>query len=150
MRGKKTYGLICLSAPGHRPVPRYCLPVARCQGSESIFTCDSRILLGSVSVTSGEKVNWGPKDAALYGLFPVRGHGPPHILRGLKCASVEVRGAGYVHEKPVRPEREAFSVYGQKLENSDAQKAALNESSVSLQGQIIFHAKFVHRIPQRL
>lgn len=82
MREKKTYGLICLSAPGYRPVSRYCLPVARCQGSESIFTCDSRILLGSVSVTSGEKVNWGPKDATLYRLFPVRGHGPPHILCG--------------------------------------------------------------------
>lgn len=40
--------------------PRYCLPMGPRWGSESILIYDSRILLGSVSVTSGGKVNSGP------------------------------------------------------------------------------------------
>lgn len=36
------------------------------KGSESILIYDSCILLGSVAVTSGEKVNFGPKDAPLF------------------------------------------------------------------------------------
>lgn len=40
-----------------------------CRGSESILIYDSRILLGSVAVTSEGKVNLGPKDASLFSRF---------------------------------------------------------------------------------
>lgn len=47
------------------PHPRYCLPMGPRWGSESILIYDSRILLGSVSVTSGGKVNSGPTQTPL-------------------------------------------------------------------------------------